>query len=264
MAIRESIVFEVDATQAAQGFTAMERGAEAMASSVARADDALTAVQKEAAALGTATASAGSAAASLSATVTTQATATAAAATQTNALTKALTAEASAAGIANTALESTARTVATTSQAAESASRGIGNVARASGEPIARLATILGGPELGGGIARMFQLERGLHSVGQVGAAAGVGLSRFLAPLAIAAVAVEGVSLALSFFTDNASKATKEIEKLEGASTKLAASTRAVETRLASLTGAAAIGVSIDTRGRRPPGRRGARSAPRR
>jgi hypothetical protein len=237
MAIRESIVFEVDATQAAQGFASMEKGADAMATSVARADDALTAVQKEAAALGTATAAAGKASVDLTGAVATQANATAQAATQTGNLTKALTAEASAAQSANVALESTARTVATTARSAESASRNIGQVARASGEPIARLAGILGGQELGSGIARMFQLERGLYSVGQVGAAAGVGLSRLLAPLALITVAVEGVSLALGYFTDDTKKATAEAEKFETAAQKIASGAQAIDDRLNSLSG---------------------------
>lgn len=237
MAIRESIVFEVDATQAAQGFSAMEKGADAMAASVARADDSLTAVQKEAAALGTATGAASKASADLSASVSTQATATASAATQAGNLTKALQSEASAATSANVALESTTRVVTTTARSAEAASRGIGQVARASGEPIARLAGILGGQELGSGIARMFQLERGLYSVGQVGAVAGVGLARLLGPLALIAVAVEGVSLAMNYFSEDTSKATKEAEKFESAAQKIAAGSQAIADRLNSLSG---------------------------
>lgn len=112
--------------------------------------------------------------------------------------------------------------------------RGVGDVARAAGEPMARLVGIFAGPEVGAGVARLFAVEKGIQAIGQVATAAGTGLGRFLGPLAVGAIAIEGISFAINSLSKAFERQAVEAADAAKATEDFA---RATEVRLRSLSG---------------------------
>lgn len=163
MAIRETIVFELDATPLAQGAQRAATAVQSLGTAAATAQAQLTSIERASAST------------------------TAAAVEQARAV-----------GAIGTAYQQVERASSTAAASMQRATRGLGDVARASGEPVARLVGIFAGPEIGAGVARLFAVEKGIAAAGQVAEAAGTGLGKFFGPLAIGLVAVEGVTFAVS------------------------------------------------------------------
>lgn len=164
MAIRESIVFEVDASKATQGFEQMERSATSTAQAVANADAQVDAL-----------AASGS---SLAASAKQQAEAIST--------------------VGSKAVQVTGQTAVATKQLSASTGE--------AGERISRLIGVFGGPELGAASSRLFAIEKGIQGVAAVTGAASTGFARFLGPLTIGLVAIEGITTAIDLLSSSMRK----------------------------------------------------------